>query len=177
MADLVPQLKCALCDGVIDPPTDCYRATGDFLPVGDALRDYCNAPMHWDCYAQWSERERFARHYVDAWVKANRKNPFWWSVYRDSDVYVSVNPGRGIEEASVRLYAVGNDIRVPLPRWPQWLDNVDAITPGLHPFEKKMLDAVLPRLRDQFPDDHAVVHAIDPEEKRPKRKSKAQADA
>lgn len=161
----LPTVECALCDGRIDPPSECFRATGDFLPKGDPLNAFCNAPMHWECYAKWPQRPRFARHYVDAWVTMNHKNPFWWFVYQDDDVYVSVNPMRSVEEASVRLYAFGNDIRVPLPQWSRWLENPDSVTPRLHSEERTALAAVLPRLRKRFPDDHALVDAIDPAEK------------
>lgn len=165
MSSLLPELRCAICEGPIQPADPHFRASGDFLPKNDPLVDFTNKPMHWDCYMPWEHRPRFARHFVDAWVKANRKNPFWWSVLHDDRVYVSVNPGRGVEEASVRLYSLGADIRVPLPRWPEWLANPTAVTPGLHKYEQDALAEVLPTLRERFPDDHAVVHAIDPAEK------------
>jgi hypothetical protein len=168
MSVLPPQPVCRLCDGPVDPLEKHYRATGDFLPPGDPLVPFCNTPLHWPCYAEWPQRPRFARHYVDAWVQANRQNPFWWLVHRDDLVYVSVNPQRPIEEASVRLYAIGNDIRIPLPRWSSWLAKPHEVTPGLHGFELEMLDEVLPLLRELLPDDHALVDAIDPAEKRPR---------
>lgn len=169
-----PELSCALCNQPIDPPEELFRASGDFLPPKDPLTPYCNAPMHWSCYAQWPHRKRFARLFVDAWVEANRKNPFWWSVHRDENVYISINPGRGVEEASLRLYAFGNDIRVSLPRWHDWLENLsDGAAIPLHSYERKVLQDLLPMLRERFPDDHALVDAIDPEEKRPARRARA----
>lgn len=176
MASFVSQPKCAICNHNIDPMRSYFRASGEFLPPRDRLLRFCNAPMHWECYCEWPERERFARFYVDAWVDANRKNPFWWSVYRDEDVYVSANPQRPIEEASVRLYSVGSDIRIPLPRWPAWLDDVDHVTPNLSDLEREELAKVLPVLREQLPTDHALVDAIDPGEKRsPARKPRVRA--
>jgi len=166
MSKLVPDLQCGLCSRPIDPLKPHFRASGDFLPKGDALTRYCNAAMHWPCYAEWPERSRFAQHYVDAWVAANRNNPFWWFVYRDEHVYISANPQKPVEEASVRLYAAGSDIRLPLPRWSEWLRKCERVTPGLSEFELAELRKVLPTLRAQFPDDHAVVDAIDPDEKR-----------
>lgn len=168
MTSPLPQPHCPLCEQPVDPLGSFFRATGDFLPSGDPLTRYANAPLHWSCYVEWSERPRFARHYVDAWIKANRRNPFWWSVLRNDDIYLSVNPQKPVEEASVRLYALGNDIRVPLPRWPEWVKTPDAVTPQLHEVERRALDEVLPDLAKRFPDDHAVVDAIDPDEKRPR---------
>lgn len=170
MSGIVPELRCALCQKAIDPMGDFFRASGDFLPPRDPLTKYCNAPMHWGCYVEWSERPRFARHFVDAWVKANRKNPFWWSVHRDEQVYISVNPQKPIEEAAVRLYAVGDDIRVPLPRWSEWLGDLDSVTPGLDELERVEIRKILPMLRERYPTDHALVDAIDPDEKRPRRR-------
>jgi hypothetical protein len=164
-------LKCALCGKRIDAQGEHFRASGDFLPPGDPLTTYCNQAMHWPCYAAWPERPRFARHYVDAWVKANRKNPFWWSVHCDDELYVSVNPARPIEEVSVRLFAFGDDIRVPLPRWSEWLADPQQVAPGIPAAEHEALLEVLSVLRERFPDDHAVVHAIDADEKRPRRKA------
>lgn len=168
MAGLLPQPNCALCGRPVDPRGEFFRASGDFLPPGDPLRSCANAPLHWDCYAAWPERRRFARHFVDAWVRANRRNPFWWAVYRDERVYVSVNPEPPVEEASVRLYDVGSDVRVPLSRWTEWLADPSAVTPALQPIEQQALEAVLPTLRMRLPSDHAVVDAIDPDEKRPR---------
>jgi hypothetical protein len=169
MSTSLLKLKCALCGGAVDLLDDFFRASGDFLPAKDPLLPFCNVPLHWACYAQWPERVRFAQAYVEAWIHANRKNPFWWSVYRDELVYISVNPERSVEEVSVRLCAVGSDIRVPLARWSAWLEHADQLTPGLRPIEQEALAAVLPILRQHFPDDHAVVHAIIPSEKQAPR--------
>ena len=173
MALRLAKLRCALCGGPIDALGDFFRASGDFLSAQDPLIPFCNVPMHWSCYARWPERTRFAALYVQAWVQANHKNPFWWSVYQDQRVYVSVNPERPVEEASVRLCAVGSDIRVPLTKWSAWVADVAQVTPGLRPIEKQALAEVLPSLRAHFPSDHAVVQAIDPSEKRTARRRAA----
>jgi hypothetical protein len=163
---ILPDLKCGLCGGAIDALGDFFRASGTFLAADDSLMPYSNVPLHWACYAEWPERARFAKLHVDAWIKANRKNPFWWHVYRDDGVYVSVNPSPPVEEASVRLYAVGTDIRVPLSQWVLWLSEPLKVTPRIHPLEQEALARVLPQLRACLPNDHAVVDALDPSEKR-----------
>jgi hypothetical protein len=181
MTAIVPELRCALCDGPIDALGDFFRASGVFLPPGDALTPYCNAPLHWECYAKWPDRERFARQYVRAWVKATRLNPFWWIVHQDERVLITANPERSVEEACIRLSAVGSDIRVPLPQWPKWIAEPERVTQGLHELEKRELKKVLPKLRERFPDDHAVVHAINSDEKTARRErrpaERAAADA
>jgi hypothetical protein len=169
MASLVPELRCAICGEAVNAWGDFFRTSGVFLPANDPLIPFCDAPLHWSCYADWPERPRFARCYVEAWVKANRQNPFWWTVHHDERVYVAVNPEPPIEEASVRLCTLGSDIRVPLPQWAEWLADVERVTPGLHAIEQQALAEVLPTLRDRYPDGHAVVHAIDPDEKRARK--------
>ncbi len=164
---ILPKVGCGLCGAAVDLLKPFFRTTGVFLPAQDPLIRFCNAPLHWECYARWPERPRFAKRYVEAWAKANRKNPFWWTVCRDERVYVAVNPVKPVEEASVRLCAVGSDIRVPLPRWTEWLATPKQVTPQLQPLEDQELAAVLPELRRRFPDDHAVVDSIDPGEKQP----------
>jgi hypothetical protein len=166
MTAWLPETKCALCGAHIDLKKPFFRATGAFMPAGDALEPYANAALHWACYSEWPERARFARHHVDAWVKANRRNPFWWCVYLDDRIYVSVNPEAPVEEASVRLFVVGSDIRVPLSKWRQWLEDPNSVSPDLQPIERDALRTILPTLRNRFPDDHALVDAIDPQEKR-----------
>lgn len=170
------EMRCGLCQGPIDPKAETFRASGDFLGRSDPLRAYVGAPLHWDCYDTWHERPRFAREYVAAWAKANRRNPFWWCVHQDERVYISVNPIRSVEEASVRLAEVGSDIRVPLPHWSAWLHAPETVTPHLTALELRALKAVLPALRSRFPSDHALVDAIDPREKAP-RGSAARSDA
>ncbi len=168
MPTKLPEFKCALCGGEIEALSKFFRASGTFLAAGDPLTNFCGAPLHWDCYARWPDRPRFARLHVDAWVRANRKNPFWWAVYRDDAVYIAVNPSRPVEEASVRLYGVASDIRVPLTKWRAWLASPAQVTPGVHALELAGLSEVLPLLRTRFTDDHALVDAIDPDEKRGK---------
>ena len=161
----IPELRCAICGRQVDPFGPYFRASGAFLPASDALAKLCNASFHWACYERWPHRPRFADRHVEAWIKANRSNPFWWAMHVDERVYVSVNPERPIEEASVRLRAVGSDIRVPLPRWTEWLAAPERVCPGLQAIERAGLAEVLPTLRARFPDDHAVVNAVDPGEK------------
>lgn len=165
MGKLVPEVVCPLCSQGLDPLKPHFRASGAFLPTSDPLNRLCNASFHWECYAGWSERPRFARAFVNAWVKANRRNPFWWTAHLDADVYISVNPEPPVEEVSLRLFAVGSDVRVPLPRWTAWLAAPSAVTPQLQPLELECLAPVLALLRTKYPDDHAVVHAIDADEK------------
>lgn len=162
------QLRCGLCEATIDPTNGFFRASGDFLAKSDSLRAFVDAPMHWECYESWKERPRFAREFVTAWVKANRRNPFWWFVHQDEQVYVSANPMRSVEEVSVRLLEIGSDIRVPLPKWSAWLKTPSGVTPRLTGFELRALERVLPALRARFPNDHALVDAIDPGEKTPR---------
>lgn len=168
MAVAPPNARCSLSDEPIASGEDCFATSGEFLPRSDPLHKHCGKPMRWKHYADWSERPRFARAYVDAWVKANKRNPFWWTVLHDDDAYISVNPQRSIEEASVRLCAVGSDIRVPLTRWTEWLRHPESVTP-LQSLELETLRPLLPKLADRFPSAHAVVDAIDPAEKRPRK--------
>lgn len=162
---LPPNARCALGNEAIATPPGAFMTSGQFLPKNDALQRYCGKPICWPCYERWPERPRFAQAYVGAWVTANRKNPFWWQVHLDDAVYIAVNPQRSIEEASIRLLAVGDDLRVKLPEWKQWLA-APAVASPITDFERDALEAVLPDLRARFPDGNALVDAIDPAEKK-----------
>lgn len=170
MGTALRDIVCGLCHDALRPTESHFRASGDFLPESDALHSLCNAPMHWACYEGWPHRTRFARAHVQAWRKANHRNPFWWTVLDDGAVYISANPLRGVEQASVRLYAVGSDIRVPLPQWGAFLDSPSSVTPGLSELELRELGGLIPDLRAKLPSDHALVDAIDPAEKQPKQR-------
>lgn len=161
MKPIPPGTRCALSNQEIKPDGPYFATSGEFLPKSDPLHKFCGKAMHWDAYAQWPERPRFARAYVEAWVNANRRNPFWWQVHLDDDIYISVNPQRGIEETSVRLFAVGSDIRVPLLRWSEWLAAPTKVTPHLQTLEVECLATLLPRLRERYPSAHDVVDAIE----------------
>ncbi len=160
MASEWPSAVCALSGKTIKPGMPHFKTTGSFLPKSDKLHTYCGQPIDWDAYADWNERPRFARAYVHEWVKSNKRNPFWWTVELNDEVYVSVNPQPGVEEASVRLMNVGTDIRVPLPKWSDWLANPDAVRPSAHTLEREEIERVLPRLREKFPTDLDLVDAI-----------------
>jgi hypothetical protein len=151
---------CAISGDPIPVGARIFRTSGEFLPKKDPLAEYCEQPMHFDVYADWEHRPTFARAYVKAWIKANKKNPFWWDVYTDEHVYISINPQRGIEEASVRLFDVGTDLRIPLAKWSAWLENPEDIVTPLHAIEKKTLASALPGLRERFPTSHDLVDAI-----------------
>lgn len=151
---------CALTDQPLGNGERVFKTSGEFLPKKDPLAKYCGSAMNFDAYADWEHRDQFARAYVDAWIKANKKNPFWWDVYRDNVVYISVNPQTGIEEASVRLFEVGSDLRIPLAKWNSWLSNPESVSGELHPIEKASLAKVLGELGKKFPTAYELVDAI-----------------
>ncbi len=170
MAVILPGTKCSL-SGIEIKPTDAYFSTsGVFLPAKDPLRKFCDTCMLWEHYAQWPPRERFARAYVEEWIKANQRNPFWWTIHLDDNVYISANPQTGIEEISVRLMRTGSDIRIPLDSWSKWVEHPESVTPNLHAAEMEALARSLPTLRDAFPTARAIVQAIDPHEKKTPRR-------
>jgi len=154
---------CAICGELVGQvtPENLFATWGVFFPPGHALYPYCDAPIHWECYAIWPERREFARRYVQMWVESDTINPFWSSVHLSDNVYVSVNPSAPVEAVSVRLFETGSSSRVPLAKWEPWLADEEEATKGLHPLEQQALHAALHELRRDLPTREAVVNAVD----------------
>jgi hypothetical protein len=55
-------------------------ATSHFCPDFDLWR-FADAVMHWDCYAEWEHRPRFARTYFEQRKEWNASNPHWGVAY------------------------------------------------------------------------------------------------
>lgn len=66
---------CALCRQSLSDPI--LATSGIFLPLNDPLACYCDAGMHWDCYAVWEHQPRFAKAYVRFWIENEKENPDW----------------------------------------------------------------------------------------------------
>lgn len=150
-----------MCAEPIDTRRRYFVTSGEFVPAGHPLRRFCEQPFHWECYAGWPQRAEFARFYVSAWVNATRRNPFWGTAHLDERVHISANPEPAIAEVSVRLAAIGGDIRVPLAAWERWLAEPGCIGPALEALERDELMAILPTLRELLPTSERLVAAID----------------
>jgi hypothetical protein len=155
MALIFPDSTCAICHEPLRTGR-IFATSGVFFSAGDPLFEFCDAGMHWSCYAKWPHRLPFAKAYVDMWVQIEKQNPHWGRAYLDDLVFVTV--GTVTEEVAVRLYQTGSDLRVPLNGWEKWL-----VKPNqeLDPVERESLEQVLPRLRAAFPSAEALVEAVD----------------
>lgn len=133
--------RCALCrERLGDEPI--FATSGVFLPPSDPASSMCDAPIHWRCYAQWSERERFAKALYAA--GSPRGNRYWGTAYEDDDVRVTVNPLRPTAAAHVDLAAPSSLRRIRLDDWNAWMAGEPD---GAHPLDVAALVAVWPRLR------------------------------
>ena len=150
---------CPICGETLDGPP-VFATSGVFLPDGDPLQDCCDAGMHWDCYAAWPHRPRFARAWVEACIAAERLNPYWGRAYLDEAAFVTVNPQPPVEQAAVRLFATGSDLRVPLGDWERWLAGDWEEDEELHPVERAALEDVVPALALFLPTAGEVVAAV-----------------
>jgi hypothetical protein len=79
MALISKETTCPLCEELISGPV--FSTSGIFFPPTDPLWRYCDAAMHWACYATWEHRERFAREYVQMWIENEKHNPYWARVF------------------------------------------------------------------------------------------------
>ncbi|HKE20247.1 MAG TPA: hypothetical protein VKB80_35480 [Kofleriaceae bacterium] len=161
--------QCAICREVLSSGHDLFAATKLSLPPSDPLLAYLEAAMHWDCYASWRHRRRFARAAAEAYVPDPGKEttPYHASVWADDDVRVSVAPEwvrddgtRSGGAACVALTEVGTFLEVDLRNWRRWVYTPPSWI-ARHPVEAEALARVQPRLADRFRSKAALLMGID----------------
>jgi len=145
MALIFAGSKCALCGALLGSGTPLFATSGVFVDPSDPLFRFCDAGMHWDCYARWSDRSRFARAYFDSWIVNAKHNPFWGTVYESERVLVTVNPRAPVEKFSLVIAATGTHHFVKLGDWGDFLTNGPGTFP--HPVEQDVIADLLPELR------------------------------
>jgi hypothetical protein len=163
MALLLPGMPCPLCKQPMDSGQSLFSTWGVWLPKEDPLWRFCDATLHWSCYAAWPDRGRFARSYFEFWVAHEPQNPFWHRVHLDERVYAEVNPDPLVASVWVVLAETGSRISVKLSNWASWLRHTDD---GHHEVETSALLAAKGALSAALPSATAVTAAIDLERKR-----------
>ncbi len=152
-------MSCPICRKPMSSNDPLFSTWGVWLPASDALHGFCDACMHWSCYADWPFRARFARTYVDFWVEHEESDPFWHRVFLDDACLVTVNPELDAGSAWVCLYETGTRVSVGLSEWEQWLakDRPE----GRHLVESDAIDAAKAILVRALPTAAAVREGID----------------
>lgn len=158
MALIFPDSPCVLCGQPLSGPI--FATSGIFLPLNDPLACYCDAGMHWDCYAVWEHRERFAKAHVRFWIENEKGNPDWARVFENERCFIVINPHPPVAQAHIMLFATGSRIDVPLEEWEKWIWEKG---PSLahHSFEENALKLALPAIRMAFPGLRPLLRAAD----------------
>jgi hypothetical protein len=167
MAIFMPGISdCPICGGVLTEDDETFGTWGIFAVAPDLFR-FCDAVMHWSCYAAWPRRREFARAYFEFWVGNEPHNQYWAKAYLDDRVLVTVNPFLGDDgEAELVLAETGSRVRVRMSEWGPWLDEPTTSKEGpLYPLVVEELRAVVPALKAAIPTVDAVMNALDGESK------------
>jgi hypothetical protein len=133
-------------------------ATRHFLNPDSDLWRYSDALMHWDCYAKWDHRARFARMYFEAKRKWSSHNAYWGVAYSDDLVLITTNPDKPVGEVDVILADTGSGFRLPLADWVDWLAQKWS-KDCHHEIEREALTSVIALLRSKLPTPEAIVAA------------------
>ena len=150
--------RCPLCDEpILEGPV--FGTWGVWLPTDDPLWKFCDGAMHWDCYASWQHRKRFASTYFQFWVDAEGTNPFWHRAYLDENVLVTVNSLVPINAAWVHLKDAGSRIDVKLESWEAWLSAEPENSS--HPVLVEAVQRIKSVLREKVPTSVRLVAGID----------------
>ena len=158
MALFFDGMPCALCGTPIRARDSRFGTWGVWLKPSDHLSRYCDACIHWDCYANWNERERFGRSYCQFWIEEERTNPYWTRAYLDDDVFVTVNPHVPILAATIHLALTGSRFQVELAGWESWLKD-SSVKTG-HAVERTALDSARATLRNVRPTAQALLESL-----------------
>lgn len=138
-----------------------FGTWGVFFEEADPLFRFCDAGMHWTCYADWPERPRFARTCFEVWVRS--PNPYWGTVLVTEDMLLTVNPDPAVASLWLVLAATGTRRSIKLRDWPCFLADATS-EEAPHEVERRALEAVMPRLRALGADPDALVaRAVFPE--------------
>lgn len=160
MALLLGSTRCKICELLIDEMSDVFATSGVFFEPEHPLWRFCDATMHWECYAAWPHRLEFARQYFRACLAGSEANPFWGIALRTEQVFVELNPRPGVKEVRVHLAETGSGPTLHLESWESWLWG-DAPAAACHPVEEAALDEILPVLRSALPTRAALLTSVD----------------
>jgi hypothetical protein len=149
--------RCLLCDQPITEG-EVFGTWGVWLPTNDPLWKFCDGVMHWNCYASWPHRKRFASTYFEFWVRSEEQNAFWHRAYLDDEFLVTVNPFAPVEAAWVHLKDTGSRLNVNFKNWEAWLTAEPEAT--MHPVLAQAVDGAKRMLREQFPSSEQLVAGI-----------------
>jgi hypothetical protein len=159
MGLVVDGMNCLLCDRPLRDGEPLFGTHGVWLPTSDRLHRYCDAVLHWECYADWKYRLRFARSLFDRQIQRESFDPYWWQVYRDEVVFVEASPSPSKPSVGVHVAGTGSSYVIPVGEWEAWL--VADSDSTMHPLEWNTLAYVKRVLRRALPKAEAVLAAIE----------------
>ena len=132
-------------------------ATTHFLGPESDLYSFSDAVMHWDCYAKWEHRQRFARMYFES-AQGWKVNQHWSAAHSDTELLVTVNTDKFVAEVDITLAQTGSGFRVALAEWEDWLAG-EWFESCHHEIERDALGAVIPLLRSKLPTPETIASA------------------
>lgn len=150
-------MKCPLCDEPMYETQDLFGTWGVWLPSGNPLLKFCDASMHWSCYAAWPHRPEFARSYVDFWVRNHTVQSPWRIAHLDRICLVSVNPDPTVWSSWIYFYATGSRKDVSLDLWSEWLARGAEF--AAHQVEREAIEAAVGQLRLHHPTRKSLLAA------------------
>jgi uncharacterized protein YbaR (Trm112 family) len=161
MALLYEGMTCPLCHQELDIHSRLFATSGVFFSPDHRLFAYCDAAMHWDCYANWPDRVEFAGCYFQMWVEPDPDNPYWRQAFLSQEVLGTVNPDPSVAKVSLLLAKTGSFLQVSLDRWNDLIQGPVASFTDLHPVERDALSEVWPLLQEALPSASALGARVD----------------
>ena len=154
MSLFIEGMNCALCERPMTADDQVFGTWGVWLPSTDRLHHFCDATLHWGCYAEWKYRERFAKSYFEFWAGSAHGNSYWRVVYRDEQILVTANTDVAVSSAWIVIAETGSRLSVALSEWDEWLASVDH--DDRHPVEQAAIKRVKATLSQCVPTRDAI---------------------
>jgi hypothetical protein len=166
--------ECPLCAKPIDDPNRAFLTPtaffpglgtpfGDFLSEDDPLRAVTRKLVHYECWENWPERDRFAGAWTEWKLGGLEADPESGLAFRSEDLAVAA-PCDAVEPADpVRLvFPKGAALlEMPAKDWPEGLGPLEAHARSGLPIVHRALSASMVALDRLFPTLRALVDAVD----------------
>jgi hypothetical protein len=116
--------------------------------------------MHRDCYEAWAEQSRFARAWIDFWVRYETGCRVTCKAYLDEFVFISLNR-HNPNDITLGFFASGGEYKTSLDGWAAFLAEPEPTLGELTPFERETIVKALPALRKHCPTAESLLNAVD----------------
>src|ERR1044071_1765554 len=138
MARLFETSVCEICKQELNwnDTKSFFSTSGVFIPPTDPLSQYCDAPLHWNCYKNWPDRPRFAIAHFAHLIPLIANFVDWKTGYL-------LNVRKGFDEIQINPIETGISTALPLVSYDEWCTDPTSLEKKLDPFEYETVNRTI----------------------------------